>query len=244
MIRVKRREFTGDVCGQIVYNVSDGAESLWRREPRPRFETREERDKFNAAVSLRRFTKIVNCFPPTSLYSTLTLDRENECHDFGEARVLIDAYVRVLKYNFPEAKLVVVMGRGKHTHRIHYHMISDGVPAESLMKKWKYGTVQRVEPLREHNYYNGVDHGRDYSGLAKYLHDHWTPEQGGRRRWKQTNNINRPETEEPKVVKRKYTEQNPPRPPKGFRLVDVRAGKYGFTYFKYVKIPPGGSRKK
>ncbi len=244
MVRVKRREFTGDVCEQIVYNVADGEGSLWRVEPRPRFENQEERDKFNAAVSLRRFTKIMNCFPPTSLYSTLTLGPEDECHDFDEARQIINAYIRVLKYHHPEVKLVVVMGRGRHTHRIHYHMVSDGVSAEELQKYWKYGKVERAEPLRAHNYYNGVDRGRDYASLAKYLHDHWTPEQGGRRRWKQTNNLNRPETEKPKTVKRKYTVEKPPRPPKGYKLVEARAGKYGFIYYRYVRIPPRDEKRR
>ncbi len=238
MIRVKRREFAGDVCEQIVYSVKDGSGSLWRKERKPKFANQDERDSFNNAVSLRRFTKILNCFPATALYSTLTLGPEDECHDFEEAKILLNAYIRVLKYHYPDVRLVAVMGRGKHTHRIHYHIVSDGVPPEEIRKYWKYGTIQRVEPLREHNYYNGVDHGRDYSGLARYLHDHWTPEQGGRRRWKQTNNLIRPETEEPKVIKRNYTEHNPPRPPKGYKLVDTRAGKYGFIYFKYVKVPP------
>ena len=75
------------------------------------------------------------------------------------------------------------MGRGKGTHRIHFHMVSEGIPEEQIRKLWGMGEIVRIEHLREHNYYSGIDHGQDYTGLANYLFGHWTPEQGGHR-WK------------------------------------------------------------
>lgn len=118
------------------------------------------------------------------------------------------SYVRRLKYHAPDAKINIYMGRGKTTFRIHFHMISEGVSEKLIRDLWGLGDVLRIEHLREHNYYNGVDYGRDYTGLANYLFDHWTPEQGGHR-WKQTKNLKRPEREEPTVVKRNYSATRP-----------------------------------
>ena len=122
-------------------------------------------------------------------------------------------------------------------------MVTNGITEEQIREKWKAGTVLRIEHLREHNYYTGVDHGQDYTGLANYLFDHWTPEQGGHR-WKQTRNARKPERETPTVAKRIYTESKPPRPPKGYILVETKSTKYGYLYFKYVLEPPKRKRKR
>ncbi len=110
-------------------------------------------------------------------------------------------------------------------------------------EEWIYGSIVRIDHLREHNYYDGIDHGQDYTGLANYLFDHWTPEQGGHR-WKQTRNARKPERETPTVAKRVYTESKPPRPPKGYILVETKSTKYGYLYFKYVLEPPKRKRKR
>ena len=87
-----------------------------------------------------------------------------------------------------------------------------------------------------------MDHGQDYTGLANYLFDHWTPEQGGHR-WRPTKNLRQPEREKPKEIKREYSEHKPPKAPKGYMLVESRATKYGYLYFKYVKIPDPPRRR-
>ena len=135
------------------------------------------------------------------------------------------------------------MGRGKHTQRIHFHMISDGIPESLIREQWGLGDVLRIEHLREHNYYNGVDYGRDYTGLANYLFDHWTPEQGGHR-WKQTRNLKKPERETPTITRREYTVNKPPRAPKGYVLVEARVTQFGYLYFKYVVEPPKRERRR
>ena len=76
-----------------------------------------------------------------------------------------------------------------------------------------------------------------------FFFDHWTPEQGGHR-WKQTRNARKPERETPTVAKRVYTESKPPRPPKGYILVETKSTKYGYLYFKYVLEPPKRKRKR
>ena len=244
MQRVKRRIFSGVVCEQEVFSVSERIADIKKAEPRQRFKNEEERAAHRLGISRRKFVRLVNeNFSPTSLYSTLTFDNEDEIHTFEEARRIADRFVRRLQYHAPDARIVLVKGRGKHTDRIHFHMISEGVPEKLIRDQWIYGTVVRVSNLREHNYYNGVDHGRDYTGLAEYLFNHWTPEQGGRR-WKATRNLKGPEKEEPTIVKREYTEQKPPRAPKGYILVESKGTPYGYIYYKYVLAPPPNERRK
>ena len=236
--RVKRRIFSGCVCEQEVYSVPSRISEPRKAEPRPRFASEEERRQHRIGISKRKHAQIFNeNFSPSSLYSTLTMDNESEVHTFKEARRIRDNFVRCLKYHEPDAKIIIYMGRGKHTHRIHFHMVSEGVPEELIRKKWKFGEVLRIEHLREHNYYNGIDCGQDYTGLANYLFDHWTEEQGGHR-WKQTNNLRKPEREPAEVIKREYSEQKPPRAPKGYKLVESKATKWGYLYFRYVLEPP------
>lgn len=244
MQRVKRRIFSGVVCEQEVYDVPDRTVNLEKTEPRPRFKTEEERELHKLGISRRKHARLVNeNYGPSSLYSTLTLDDESEVHTFKEARRIRDLYVRRLKYHAPDAKINIYMGRGKSTQRIHFHMISEGLSEQMIREQWGLGDVIRSDYLREHNYYNGVDYGRDYTGLANYLFDHWTPEQGGHR-WKQTKNLNKPDRETPTIVIRNYSEKHPPRAPKGYILVESRATKFGYLYFKYILEPPKKTRRK
>ena len=81
MQRVKRRIFSGVVCEQEVFNVSDRLTDIKKAEPRPRFKTEEEREQHKIGISRRKHARLVNeNFSPRSLYSTLTLDDENEVH--------------------------------------------------------------------------------------------------------------------------------------------------------------------
>jgi len=232
MIRVKRRTFAGCVCEQEVYSTS--TKNYKSSEPKPRFASEEERQAHKDAISRRRHARLVNeNFSPSSLYSTLTFDMDIEVHDYKEGKKLRDLFVRRLKRKYPDAVIFVYMGRGKHTNRFHLHMLSDGVPQDYIEKQWIYGNVNRIEHLRLHNFYDGVDHGQDYTALANYLFEHWEPAQG-KHRWKQTRNARQPEREQAKACVRVYTEHRPPRAPKGYKLVETRATKYGYLYFKYV----------
>ncbi len=244
MQRVKRRIFSGVVCEQEVFTVSDRTENIKNAEPRPRFKTEEERELHKIGISRRRHARLVNeNFSPQSLYSTLTMDDDNEVHTFKEARRIRNNFIRRLKYHMPEAKITIYMGRGKNTQRIHFHMLSDGVPEKLILEQWDYGSVLRVENLREHNYYDGVDYGQDYTGIANYLFDHWTPEQGGHR-WKQTNNLNKPDMEPAKLIKRNYSKNNPPQPPKGYIFVESSITNFGYMHFKYILKPPKRAKRK
>lgn len=217
--------------------VSDRArDPAEARPPRPRFKSEEERQRHRNEISRKKHARMVNeTFSPRSLYSTLTLDNEHEVHTFREAKRLRDNFCRRLQYSCPDAKISIYCGRGKNTQRIHFHLLSDGVPKEVIAEKWGMGEILRIEHLREHVYYDGVDHGPDYTGLANYLFDHWTPDQGGHR-WKQSRNVGKPQREA-RVVKTHFHLGRPPQPPKGYILVEQSSTPYGYFYFKYVRAP-------
>ena len=244
--RHKRRKFSGRVCEQIVYTVAGGRDPKTSRPKKPRFQTREEQDEFNRKISEGKLEALVNAnFGPTSLYSTLTLDAENEVHTATEMKLIRDRFYRRLLYKYPNAKIVIVYGQGKSTSRFHLHMISDGIPEEEIGRIWGLGSVIEVRHLREHNYYmnengNKVDHGRDYKALADYLHAHWRKEFGGHR-YKASRNCVRPEPEPATEAVREYSVERPPVAPRGYVLVEARGTQYGYLYFKYV-IPPERGR--
>lgn len=241
---MKKRIFSGAVCEQLVYNVPSGVKDAKIYDPekpgRKRFKDEEERKHHREEISRRKFRRSINeNHGPKSIYSTLTFDTAWEIHTFDEARQVRRNFIRVLLYSFPDAVIHLVMGRGKATKRIHFHMVSSGIPLEFIQKKWKYGRIAEHSYLREHNWYQGVDYGQDYTGLADYLWDHWTEEVGGHR-WFQTKNVRQPDAEEPTEVRLTggYSERRPPVAPKGYKLVETKATKYGYLYFKYVVIPP------
>ena len=243
-MRAKRRIFAGSVCEQEVYTLPDRTKDVKKAEPRPRFSSAEEYEDFKQRLARRNHARMFNAtFSPASLYTTITLDNEHEVHTFAEADGIINPFWRRLRRLNPDAQIALYPGRGKTTSRIHFHMVSNGLTEEQIREKWDGGTIIRIEHLREHNYYNGVDHGRDYTGLANYLFDHWTPEQGGHR-WKATRNLRQPEKEAPTLALRTYTEKKAPIAPKGYKLVEARATKWGYIYYKYVREPEKPKRRK
>jgi hypothetical protein len=237
MQRVKRKTYSGVICEQEVYMTrATGADVKNARPPRPRFACEEDRVAHREAMARRKFVRLVNAnFSPTSLYGTLTFDVEHELHDFDEARRVRAAFVRRLRYAFPEAVICVVMGRGETTSRIHFHTLTEGIPAEEIIKRWPYGEVKRIDHLRAHCFYEGEDHGADYTGLANYLFDHWTAEQGGHHYYI-TRNAREPESCAAEPCKRVYTVDKPP-VMRGYKLVETRSTKYGYIYYKFVKEP-------
>lgn len=250
MRRMKRRTFSGPICEQIVYSVPDRVRDTADYDPekidKQRFESEAEYEKFKEGISRRKhYKKFMANFTPNSLYSTLTFDNEWEVHTFEDAKIVRRRYIRALKRAYPDAVIFLYMGRGKATSRIHFHMVSNGIPEVYISGKWKYGSVVRIEHLREHCYYSGIDHGADYAGLANYLLDHWTEEVGGHR-WFQTKNAKEPDQEEPTEVKVRggYSEKRPPKAPKGYKLVETKATKYGYLYYKYVLEPKTMTKRK
>lgn len=244
-VRVRQRTVSGAVIEDKIWSWVPRGRDISKAKPtKPRFQNDEERKQHSSQISKRKFAQRVNAnCSPSTLYSTLTFDNDSEVHTFEEARQIRENFIRRLLYKYPEAVIFLVMGRGKHTNRIHFHMLSNDIPEEYIRKQWKYGTVVRIDNLREHNWYDGVDHGQDYTGLANYLFEHWTEEQGGHR-WRQTKNVRQPEVEKPEAIKRECSEQKPPKPPKGYILVESKSNRYGYLYFKYVKAPPTVARGK
>lgn len=239
--RVKVRIDTGCVIEQYVYSVPQRCDIRVAKPKRPRFKTEEERKEHRRKIAWRDHARKVNeNFVPGDLYSTLTFDNEHEVHTFAEARRERDNYFRRLQRACPDAVIFIYMGRG-NGGRIHFHMLSHGLDEKTIGKKWGMGSVIHVRQLREHNYYKQADgtkkdFGADFTGLANYLIDHWTEEQGGHR-YKCTKNARIPKPEKPKEVKRDYHAKNPPRAPKGYELVACEGNKYGYWWFKYVRKP-------
>lgn len=243
MKRVKKRRFSGAVCEQIVFNVRETTDTKTAKPRRPRFQTEEEREEFNNEISRKKFVHMVNgTFTTAGYYSTLTFSTEYEIHTAEDARRERKNFYRRIMRKYPEAKVVIVYGRGKATSRFHLHMISEGVPIEEIGKIWGRGSVIETKQLRAHNYYVDqktgelVDHGADWTALASYMHAHWRKEFGGHR-WLASSNVREPEAEAPTEAIREYDEKHPPVAPKGFVLVETKATKYGYIYYKYVRIP-------
>ena len=235
---MKKRIFCGAVCEQIVYCAPEGAGRSYdpERPRRSRFKDDAEREKFKTEIARRRhYRKFQANFSAGDIFATLTFDDENEVTDFDEARAIRAKWRRMLRRSFPEAVFFIYMGRGRSTHRIHFHMVSHGIPKEWIGEHWGYGRCIRAVELRKRCRYDGVDRGQDYQGLANYLFNHWTPEQGGHRYFA-TKNARAPEEEKATAVhiKYSYSAARPPKPPKGYRLTVAEATPYGFQYFRYV----------
>lgn len=242
MKRHKRRTFSGAVCEQIVYQVAERTELKNSRPRRPRFQNEEERKKHRDEISRRRLAQIVNAnFSPLSMYVTLTMDADHEVHSADEIKKVRDNFLKRLAYKCPDVKYVVVYGKGKSTNRFHLHMIVEGATEQEIGRAWRQGNVADVRKLRAHNYYvhedgTRVDHGRDYTALANYLHGHWQEEFGGHR-YKASRNCQKPEAEGATIATREYDEKHPPIAPRGYVLIECRMTRYGYQYFKYVLDP-------
>lgn len=242
--QVKKRIFAGAVCQQTIYSIGEKVKNIDKAKPRIRFKTEEERAEHRRLISRRQHARKFNeAFGPTSIYSTHTFDDEHEVHTFEEAKRIRDNYFRRLTYAYPEAKIMIYMGRGKSTSRIHMHMVSDGIPVDFIFKQWCEGDVKHHANLRENNYYNGQNCGRDYTGLANYLFDHWTAEQGGHRYKWTRKTIRVPEPEPATECKRMYRPDMPPICPKGYTYIRCDYNRYGYMCFHYIKTPPKGRRR-
>ncbi len=243
MKRVKRRTFAGHVLEQEIYFVAESSGvPVKARKPRLRFKSEEERAAHRDGIARRAHLRAFNAnFSPSSLYATLTFDDAHEVHTFADAKRIRANYIRRLLRRYPDAVIFAYLGRGKSTSRIHMHMVSEGIPEQEIIRLWGMGDVARVEHLREANYRNGVTVGRDYSGLATYLYNHWTPEQGGHRYYK-SRGAKDCDREDARECKTCYSDSHPPKAPRapdGFEyvLVDVISTSYGYMNFRYVLIP-------
>lgn len=237
--RVKKRIFSGATCDQLVYTASarsEGGVSM----PRMRFKNDEERMEHRRRMARRHCAELVNtnCTAENGYYCTLTFNRENEIHDFDEARRERNNFRRRLMRRCPDAVLFIFMGKGKSTSRIHFHMIAENVTPEEIQDAWHGGNVCDISHLRAHNFTpDGIDLGADFTAVSDYCFDHWTPEQGSGHYYCTAGKIRQPEEEEPVICAREYTLEKPPIAPKGYKLVSSYATSYGFLYFHYVKIP-------
>jgi len=213
---------------------------IGKSSPKPEnIRTPEEKVRYNNHRSEKRFVRTVNTnFTSAAYYVTLTYDDEHLPKSYEEAQKNLDNYIRRLRHSNPNAKIIAVTGYGRRSGRLHHHLIIDFVSEGDILSKWTFGEIAKVEHLRKNNYYNGVNHGEDFTALAIYLHKH-TPSEHKGKRWKQTKNIQQPIQEKAERVKRIYTPARPPKTPDGFTLAEVKTCEFfnGYICFKYVRIP-------
>lgn len=239
---VKQRIFAGEICDQVVYMQQDETtRGISVKNPRPRFKTEEEREEHKRHIAKRNHALLINAnFGPSSYFSTFTFNNENEIYDFDDAKKIRDIFWRRLRKYNPDAKLSVYMGRGKTTSRIHFHLLSNGIPPETLKACWTWGEVRECRQFRDHNidHVTKTDHGHDYTNVANYCFDHWTTEQGKGKRYKHTKNFIQPEKEKPTECAVVYSLERPPIAPKGYIYTgDCYATPYGYLRFRYIVDP-------
>lgn len=240
-MRVMREVKSGAVLEKEIYFVPENIKLTKKTEPKDKKDlTPEEKAENNRKKSEKNFVRIVNNnFTKNSLYGTFTHDDEHLPETWEEANRNADNFLRKIKRWDPSVRYVLVIGRGRGTDRLHIHIIIDGtyITKEKLLELWDKGSIKRVETLREHNFYDGVDCGQDFTGLAVYLHKHNNAEHKGKR-WKQSRNLIPPTKDKPKETKREYTEGKPPRAPEGYIFVGSYQSNYqqgGYISFKYVR---------
>lgn len=239
-MRCFKKTQSGAVCEIEVFSMPDGVKLTKKTEPKPvNVRTDEEKARYNNHKSEKHFVRLVNTnFTSAAYYATLTYDNENLPESYPEAVKNLDNYIRRLRYSNPHAKVIAVTGFGSRSGRLHHHLIVSGVSEGDILGKWSGGEIVKAEHLRKDNYYNGINHGEDFTALAVYLHKHAPAEHKGKR-WKQTKNIVQPIQSKAQEVKRPYSEIRPPKAPDGFTLVEVKTCEFfnGYICFKYVRKP-------
>lgn len=235
MRRMKKRIFAGSVCQQIVWSSGHGPSA---RPPRVRFKSEEERAEHRRQIARRKHAlKINNSFTPAGYWCTFTFSAENEVHSWDDAKRERNNLRRRLTYKRPDAKVSLYMGRGKSTHRIHFHAFIEGLTEEEIRDTWTLGEVVSITHLRAHNRgADGRDLGAVFTAVANYAFDHWTAEQGGHY-YSCTDNVRLPEEEDPTECKKEYSPEHPPRAPKGYIYINAESTPYGYICFNYIKVP-------
>lgn len=242
---VKRNVWAGVTLDQEVMIVSDPKDGdIKKARPKLRFKTEEERAKHRRDRARQAYIRKFNAtFQAGDSYDTLTFDNAHEVHTFAEARRIRNNLYRRLQRACPEAIFTIVMGRGETTNRIHFHLVAHGLPEEVIWAKWKEGLVLKNPNrlLREHNYYpdetgRKIDHGQDFRGLASYMFDHWTEEQGGHYT-KCSRNMRQPEPDDPEECEELYTDKYPPQAPEGYLYIGCDATPFGYVCYHYIWAP-------
>ncbi len=189
-MRCKKVTYAGAVLEVEVFTVSDKVRNIKNAIPKPENNlTPEQKAQKNVNKSQKQFIRLVNTnFTSRAYYITLTYKDEYYPNNYEQAIKDRNNYLRRLKYHNPNVRYIAVTGYGSITGRLHHHLIVDGAGENDILQLWTCGDIARAEHLREHNYYNGVDYGEDYTALACYLHEH-TPKSYNKRRWLQSKNI-------------------------------------------------------
>lgn len=236
-MRVIREVSAGAVIEKEIFCVPDGCKLTKKTEPKEELpKTPEEKAEANRKKSERRFIRKVNSsFTSRSFYITLTYDDFALPISYEEAEKLIANFLRRLKRWQPNLRAVTVTGYGRESNRLHHHLILDGdyIDIDKLLEMWTFGSIKRAERLRHHNYYNGIDCGEDFTGLAVYLHAHSNAKTKGKR-WKEAGKLSEPIKDKPRELKIELSGDKPPRAPKGYKYIGIYES--GFNQNKYISF--------
>lgn len=234
-MKVKKRIFAGTTCDQIIYSTGRGNP---KGRARLRFKSETERAEHRRMIARRHHAALINAnFSPAGYYCTFTFSAENEVHTMDDARRERANFRRRLLYKCKTAKISIYIGRGKSTHRIHFHAFIEGINKADIEKAWTGGGVIQISNLRRHNKNAaGMDVGTDFTAVANYCFDHWTAEQGGHY-YSRSNNFVMPDEEEARECKREYSPEHPPKAPKGYTFVSAYTTPYGYQAYHYVILP-------
>ncbi len=107
---------------------------------------------------------------------TLVFDAGHATKDFGTAIHRRDAFFVHLETKYPSIQMILAMGRGQVTDRIHFHIIAKDITREQIEKAWLWGRVTEWHPIKRSRETMSEE---PYRALASYFCAHWTEEQGG-----------------------------------------------------------------
>lgn len=225
----------GIIYVQKTYNSGMiNGHGLSGREKKTR-EMSEKQRRHNEKMRIRNLTFLLQAnFGLGDLNVSLHYPRGSCPSSEKDAQKNVSACLKRLKRSSPDMKYVYVT----HTTQrgsIHHHLVISGVHQYQIEEAWAE-TVEGGKLSCGHTLYRDK---LSYHKLASYLiaDDKHMPKEKGVRAYNASRNLIRPETEVREVDAAAW--KDPPVPPRGYRVADVRTGKdiYGAPYQVYCLVP-------
>lgn len=155
----------------------------------------------NEQDAVKRLARILNCnFKAGDLWVTLRYSDDRLPETEEEAKAIAAKFLRkakaMLKKEGKELRYVMTTSSTRPASgekaRLHHHIVMDAVSWEAMQKLW---------PDNEFTY-RRLDNRKDYTGIARYMIENASKEDG-KRRWSPSKNLKKPIYTEPIPVKLK-----------------------------------------
>ncbi len=178
--------------------------------------------------SLRKLSRLINAnFSPGDLFLTLTF-RGKRRPKAADAEKLFARWIRELRQlrkvlRLGELKYIAVM---EQAERLHIHVLLNDMSVDDVSRIWEHGKViaSRLEKDGE------------YTGIAHYVTKEG--QQPNKRRWRQSQNLRKPEVTERKISAREAGKEI--EVPKGWKValrICTEHAEWGvYRYVKLVKV--------